>query len=173
MHAGEIEVAIARHLNPRQNLIVPNVSWGLGLFEKDLVVLTPSNYAWEIEIKVSKPDLIADKKKTHGHSSNLMKRLYFAVPEELQEEALKHIPERAGLFIVGTSEEHRRNCITYGLSNPYVRLVKAPKINMFARKLNSQEIKKLYELAAMRIWSLKEVIYKLQKQSVIKRRVGC
>ena len=166
MHAGDIEIAIARYLNPRQNLIVPNVSWGLGLYEKDLLVLTQSGYAWEIEIKVSLSDLIADKKKIHHHYSEKIKRLYFAVPEALQEKALLHIPDRAGLFIIGTSEEHRRNCVRYGLTNPYVRLIKSPKINQLARKFTDKEIKKLYELAAMRIWSLKEVIYKLQREKL-------
>lgn len=39
---------------------------------------------------------------------------------------------------------------------------KCAEINTKARKFNAEEIKKLYELAAMRIWSLKEIIYKLQ-----------
>ena len=43
--------------NYRANLIVPNISWGLGLHECDLLVLTSSGYATEIEIKVSKADL--------------------------------------------------------------------------------------------------------------------
>lgn len=150
MHSGEIEVALANYLNPRMNLIVPNISWGLDLYEIDLLVLTQSQYAWEIEIKTSLSDLKADNNKKHGHYSNKIKRLYFAVPEELQEEALKHIPERAGLFIVSESM--------------HVRLIKAPKLNMRARKFNAEEINHLYKLAAMRLWSLKERIYRLQKK---------
>jgi hypothetical protein len=49
MHAGDIEIAVARHFNPRQKLIVPNVSWGLGFhYELDLLVVTQSRYAWEV-----------------------------------------------------------------------------------------------------------------------------
>jgi hypothetical protein len=154
MHAGDIEIAIARYLDPRMNLIVPNVSWGLGYYEKDLFLLTPAGYAWEIEIKVSKSDLIADKKKLHGHYNEKVKRLYFAVPETLEKDALSLIPERAGLFIV-----------IEGYSQNYVRLVRTPKININAMKLTEAEIKKLHELAAMRIWSLKEVVYKLQREA--------
>ena len=50
---------------------------------------------------------------------------------------------------------------------PNVELVKAPKINKNARKLNDKEMSKLYELAAMRIWSLKRVIYNLQRRNKI------
>jgi hypothetical protein len=158
LHSGDIEIMIARHLNPRLNLIVPNVSWGLGSYEKDLLVLTPNGYAWEIEIKVSKSDLIADKKKTHGHYSNLIKRLYFAVPEYLEKDALLHIPERAGLFIITNPFTKNGKYI-----DSYVNLVKAPLINTKATKLSDKQIKKLYELSAMRLWSLKEVIYRLQR----------
>jgi hypothetical protein len=157
MHSGEIEVLIAKYLNPRINLIVPNISWGLDLHEIDLLVLTKSGYAWEIEIKTSLSDLKADKKKKHGHYSNKIHRLYFAVPAELKEEALLHIPERAGLFIT-------HNEINLQGKFGCVSLVRAPKLNTKARKFNDKEIKHLYELTAMRIWSLKEIIYKLQKE---------
>jgi hypothetical protein len=153
MNSLDIEIAVAQHLGYRQNLIVPNVFWGLGFrHELDLLVLTPSKYAWEIEIKISKSDLIADQKKSHQHYSEKIKRLYFAVPEELKEFALLHIPERAGLFVV--SQEHRLNATYYG--NLYTTLIKLPKINKSARILNDNEINKLYQLCAMRIWSLKQ-----------------
>lgn len=150
MHTGEIELAIARYFNPRLNVIVPNISWGLDLHEIDLLVLNPSNYAYEIEIKTSLSDLKADKNKKHGHFSNKIRRLYFAVPVELQKEAIEHIPERAGLLTIKT--------------NTQVTLVKSPLLNIKARKFNDKEIKKLYELSNMRLWNLKEIIYKLQKR---------
>ena len=153
LHAGDIEVAIARHLNPRINLIVPNIFWGLEFnHEIDLLVVTQNRYAWEIEIKISVADLKADLKKKHCHGSSKIKRLYFAVPCSLKEKAIELIPNDAGLFIVDETE------------NRWVHLVKAPIINCNARKFNDGEIQKLYELAAMRIWSLKETIYRLQTE---------
>jgi len=149
MHSGEIELALARYFDTRENLIVPNISWGLNLHEIDLLVLNSSNYAYEIEIKISLSDLKADQNKKHQHLSNKIKRLYFAVPLELKLEALKYIPERSGLFIV---EDNTR-----------VTLIKLPIINKNARKFNDNEIKKLYELSNMRLWNLKEIIYRLQK----------
>lgn len=150
LHEGDMQVILARYFNSSSNVIVPNVSWGLGLHEIDLLILTSSNYAWEIEIKISISDLRADKKKHHAHYSNKIKRLYFAIPEKLQEGALPLIPERAGLLLVAP--------------NHYVRLIKAPIINKAARKFTDKEVQKLYELAAIRLWSLKEVVYRLQRE---------
>jgi hypothetical protein len=155
LHAGHIEVLLARHLGTSQNVIVPNISWGLHIHEVDLLVLTQSGYVWEIEIKTSLSDLKADAKKSHGHYSEKIKRLYFAVPQELQDKALELIPERAGLFVIGESLVDNKL---------YVKLVKAPFVNKKARKLSDTEIKKVYELAALRLWSLKEIIYRLQEE---------
>ena len=54
MKTIEMEVALMKHFGIRQNIIVPNVSWSFLNYEADLVVLTKSNYATEIEIKISK-----------------------------------------------------------------------------------------------------------------------
>ena len=156
MNSTQIELALVRHLNSRINLIVPNVYWGLGLhYEADLIVVKPSQWAYEIEIKTSLPDLKAEKKKRYNaHCSNKFKYLYFAVPEKLKEQALELIPERSGLFIVKENE--------------MVILVRPPKINKNARKLNLNEMKKLYELCQMRIWNLKEIIYSNRLKRIVR-----
>jgi len=158
LHAGDIEIAIAKHLNPRINLIVPNISWGLWFnHEIDLLVVTQNKYAWEIEIKISVSDLKADLKKEHHHESAKIKRFYFAVPETLKDKALELIPKNAGLFTV----EEDDTC--------WVHLVKAPTVNINARKFNDEEMQRLYELAAMRLWSLKETIYRIQREKPKKK----
>lgn len=45
-------------------------------------------------------DLLADKKKAHGHYNKKIGRLYFCVPAALVDFAAQHIPERAGLLTV-------------------------------------------------------------------------
>ena len=150
MNSCEIEVAIARHFNPRMNLIIPNVSWGLNFpYELDMIIVTPRHYAKEIEIKVSIPDLKADKRKRWAHTSDKVRQLYFAVPDNLKDKSISLIPERAGLLTVKIVEDFW-----------VVSLVKAAKINKSARKLNEEEIIKLGNLAAMRIWNLKESLLK-------------
>jgi hypothetical protein len=55
------------------------------MHECDFLLLTKNRYLWEIEIKVSKADLIADKKKIHGHINSNVKRLYFALPHYMED----------------------------------------------------------------------------------------
>jgi len=66
MTSKEIEILVADYFNYRANLIVPNVSWGLGVHECDILVLTKAGYAWEVEIKTSVADVKADLKKSTG-----------------------------------------------------------------------------------------------------------
>ena len=149
MKTIEIEVELMRYLNIRQTLIVPNIYWGMGLnYECDIVKLSSSNYATEIEIKVSRQDLLKDKDKNHNHFSNLFKFLYFAVPEKLQELALKEIPIRAGLFIVGKNKYDRL----------FVREIRKPLLNKTCRQWTKEERYKLAELGSMRILGLKKKI---------------
>lgn len=59
----DIELATASHFDSRANLIVPNISWGMGLdHEIDLAIVNPkSGYMREVEIKISKSDLVPVK----------------------------------------------------------------------------------------------------------------
>lgn len=159
-HCGEIELAVAKYFNPRQNLIVPNISWGMCSHECDLMVLTQSNYAYEIEIKISAGDLKADAHKTHKHESKLIKLLYFAIPEYLLPYA-EHIPKRAGIIKVwreyfGTPEDPTWR--------DYCSVVKAPKVNKEAEKWEDRRRMELMRLSTMRIWSLKETCQRLAKE---------
>lgn len=145
--ATDMEILVAQFLNPRINLIVPNVSWGMGIHECDLLCVTKNRYLWEVEIKISKADLIRDKRKYHGHYDKRVKRLYFAIPDYL-EKHIEHIPERAGIIIADTRYERLR-----------CRLLRSATENG-RHQINEAEYIKLMHLGAMRIWGLKS---KLQK----------
>ena len=136
MKTLEMEIAIMSHLGVRQNIIVPNVSWAFINYEADLVSLTQSGYATEIEIKVSKADLKKDKEKKHNHDSKLFKYLYFAVPKELTEFALSEIPEKAGLYEV----YERASGDGY-----WVKQIKPPLLNKSHVKWNIDQRIKLAE----------------------------
>lgn len=141
---GEIELALSKYFNPRVNIIVPNVWWGLGLgHECDVFVLTPSMYAYEVEIKTSKADLIADLKKPHLHSDVKIKKLYFAIPKKM-ENCVDFIPSHAGILIVENNGliEKRREAAN----------------NEKAIKLKDTQKQKLLHLGVMRIWGLKRRI---------------
>ena len=150
----DIELAVAKHFGWRHNIIVPNVSWGLGFrHELDLLVYTGSGKAWEVEIKVSKQDLLRDALKAHQHRSEFIHRLYFAVPETLQD-LIQEIPERAG-FIVCRARPYGR---------PQVNVVRPARLNPGVKPWPDSRVRKLLELASMRVWTLKEHLY-LKKYS--------
>ena len=140
--ANHIELAVAHLYSWRENIIVPNVSWGLqGLgHEADMLIVNPQSlYTKEIEIKVSASDIMADLEKRHGHHSDLIKELYFAVPEALAGHC--GIPQRAG--IIAVSDDLK------------ARVVRRPEINRQAKPLNRHQLNKVLHLGVMRIWSLK------------------
>lgn len=140
MNCTYIEIAISKLFNPRANIIVPNVSWGLGIHECDVLVLRKSGWAYEIEIKTSRADLLRDQNKSHGHKSNLIRGLYFAVPESLAN-LIESVPLSAGFIIV---REHHNS-----------HIVREATLNDGARKLTDAERLKVAHLGTMRIWGLK------------------
>lgn len=138
----EIETAIAHFIGIRKNLIIPNISWGIGIHECDLFVLTASGYAWEVEIKVSRSDLVRDQYKSHHHEHNKIKRLYFGIPENITPH-LHYIPENAGIIVVNI----------YGVCR---KIREAKTTGNY--KFSEAERFKIARLGSMRIWSLKKKI---------------
>ncbi len=153
----DIELAVARHYNPRVNIIVPNISWGLGLHECDLLVVTKAGIAYEIEIKTSKSDVKADRRKRHKHQSWKIQKLYFALPHYLIEECEEYIPERAG--IISVLENH---CV--------IKIREAKKQNDY--KFSDKEKVSLVRLGAMRIWPLKRILRDTYNKKYSKKRIN-
>ena len=147
MKTLDVEIAMLSFLNVRQNIIVPNVSWGMGVHECDLLMLTKTGYATEFEIKVSKADLKIDNRKGHGHRSNLIKYLYFVIPEKLKDIALDIIPKRSGLYI-----------ISEGNNRYYVKKIRKAEKNRLALKWTYEQRLHLAHLGVMRILTLKKTI---------------
>jgi hypothetical protein len=148
----EVEVAIARHFGITTHVIVPNVSWGMFRYELDLVVLnSKSFYADEVEIKISRSDLKRDSKKHHNHdwNGNMIRRLYFAMPEKLSN-CLDLVPERAGILLVE--------------SDGRVKVWRNAKIDSSAHKWTFEQAFKLGRLGTMRVWDLKSSTRTLKQQ---------
>lgn len=150
----EIESNLAREFNYRQNIIVPNIYWGIvGIqHECDLLVLRPSGWAIEIKIKRSMADLKADKKKNHTHSSGMIRELWFAVSEKWDPNKVnKLVPKRAGIVTYSDVMEYGH------IKGTYVTITKIrqPTRCQYALKWEDHERQKLLELAYMRIWAMK------------------
>lgn len=139
MTTPDLEKAVVGLLNPRKNAIVPNVSWGLGLrHECDLLYLDDKNRFTEVELKVSKYDLLADFKKPHGHISSFISRLAYAVPENLLELAIEVVPKECGIIVA------YEDMI-------YAQWVRIPKHNKL-RVPDNKKIIKFLKLGTIRIW---------------------
>lgn len=153
LNSTDLEVAVAIGFDYRRNLIVPNVWWGLNFeHEIDVLVLTPANYAYEIEIKISASDLRRDFLKTHAHTSNRLRKQFFCVTKKLESLALELIEARCpswGLIVVETQR--------------MMRIIRPAKTNKLATPFSAEERQKLYDLASMRTWSLKQSLAERQK----------
>lgn len=136
----EIESVIANHFGVRTNLIVPNISWGFGIHECDLLIVSKAGYCTEVEIKISAADLKKDLSKGHKHKSNKIKYLYFAIPSYLAN-YVEFIPVNAGIFVI--TSKHRVFCIA------------KPVQNSSCRAITLQEQYEVARLGALRIWGLK------------------
>jgi len=159
----DMEIAVATYFDYRQNLIVPRVSWGMYFnHECDLLILTKNNYAYEVEIKISRSDLMVDRKKKHCHYSDKIKKLYFAIPEYLKKH-IDLIPEHAGIIIVSKNENTSSFAPSlWGKQNEkYYCNVERKALSKSKYKMTDKERYNLARLGSMRIWSLKKRLNKL------------
>lgn len=151
----EMEVALMKHFKFTQNVVVPNISFGMGLHECDLLVVRKSMWMIEIEIKISKQDFLNDLKKKHGHKDrkNRIKELYYAIPDYIYDDVKSLLPKNAGLIVCSK----KRNKIFCGV------VVKPKKIKN-SRKLTQKEYIKLLELGCMKIFAVKNRLSKVTKK---------
>lgn len=170
----EIEVAIAKHYGTRQNIIVPNISWGFSwndkegwhsMHECDVFVIKKTGYAVEIEIKRSKNDLLNDFKKRHKHKSSKIRELFYAIPRENVDEWSKLIPKHAGIIAYEKYEEEIWDKKKHNWSGKYkwamlARRIRNAEPNKKATKLTIEEQLKIARLGTLRIWNLKEKMIK-------------
>ena len=147
-----MEEALSRYFNCRQNIIVPNISWGFFIHECDLLIIRKSGYVLEVEIKISKADLKKDRDKEHNHEDHYkrIKELWFAIPDYLQD-SIDLIPKNAGIITVYYNEWAEKL---------YCKALREPVVNTKARNLLENEILKIARLGTMRIWNLKRKLIK-------------
>lgn len=153
----EIEYFIAKDAGWRNHVIIPNVSWGFfNSHEADIVILSPSGYLTEIEIKRSCSDLCNDFKKATTHYENKVENLYYAVPRAIAGKCWERIVE--------SFHGNMPKCgvLTYTEGGAIDIYKKAPSLSAMAHKqkdsnrLFLEEQLKLARLGTMRYWSLAE-----------------
>lgn len=162
----DIEVAISKYFGVRQNIIVPNISWGFHwMHECDMFIVTKAGIVTEVEIKISKSDLLKDFEKGHNHQDRegRITYFYYAFPETLYEKVKDLIPLDAGILTC-----YRPDWDSDG-TRVYMHEKRKPTKRKNTRKLTPEEQLKIAWLGTMRIWSLKEKIIKLQNDGVVKK----
>ena len=154
---AEMEVAIAKYFGIRQHIVVPNVSWGFFNHECDMFLIRKSGYGFEVEIKRSKSDMMADFKKKHGHSDrkNRIVQLYYAFPEELLPKVEALVPEDCGIITVSISEWNDK---------AYASMRRDAKRRKGAKRLTQKEQLQIARLGTLRIWTLKEKLNGLKRK---------
>jgi hypothetical protein len=153
LNIHEIEYAIAkdRRFNFLKNDVLINISWGFLYHEADMLIVSKTGYISEIEIKRSIADLRNDfTKKNHTHSSQLINKFYYAVPEKLV--------EKTKLLLL----EHKRvaGIISYSENKKINIIIEAP--NLKKRKITLEERVKLLRLGNMRVWRMHKYFEKLE-----------
>jgi hypothetical protein len=161
--AADIELALARYFNSRRNFVIPNISWGFRQlnYEVDVMVVTPSRYAYDVEIKVSVGDLKRDASKhkwLYCRDQHYFRRSYFAVPESMLN-VIDLIPDHAGVLAV--SYNHRQSWYE-------TREVRAAAVDNRARKVTEAELAQLGRLAMLRMWDLKHNLRILSRKALTK-----
>jgi hypothetical protein len=157
----EIELALKRMFDPRRQLVVPNVSWGAGLHECDLLVISKAGYATEVEIKTNMQDLKRDSKKSHLHLHPKLRALYYALTADMidRHSALDHIPETAGVI-----KMYRASDGNEAAAGRVCAFTIREAVETDANKWSPQEVAEIYRLGALRIWTLKEKVLKLRNE---------
>lgn len=152
-----IELAIAEVFGIRNNIIVPNVSWGFfATHEADLVIINKSGYMSEVEIKRSWQDFLNDFKKHTTHDEGKVMWKYFAVPSSLCEKVWQYLCDNGHkdwgviqYFEDGTA------CPKYYPDNIH--------LTTKSNRLFLEEQLAIARLGSMRIWKLKEKLADMMK----------
>lgn len=148
----DIELAVMSLWGIRQNVIVPNISFGHGVHECDLFILTKSDCTIEVEIKTSMADLKKDVEKPHGHRSKKIRQLYFALPDNIIEKGIEHVPERAGIISISYLSPRKKFV---------AKVIREAKVNKDFIKPTEQEKFNITRLGCMRIYGLKSKLKQL------------
>lgn len=144
LNEKEFQHCIVRCLYSKRLFIsCPNISWGFGFHEMDLICVSQTRVATEIEIKISIADLIRDGRKKHGHDCMKIKNFYYALPQKLIEKSLPYIKSDDGIIGVNYDPVAKKLC------SYFYRKCKPRKVFEY---LTESETLNVARLGLMRYW---------------------
>lgn len=157
---GTICAVLARKVFNTDLCVLPNTIW-TG-YEADLLVCTTDLYLIDVEVKISRADLKADKdkdkwwKRSWGHFNPITKlyekpepqpreypvkiwKHYYAMPKSIwKDELLEHIQPISGILLVN--------------DNGRIECIKRAKPDRKAEKIKPEHAIELARLASFRMW---------------------
>jgi hypothetical protein len=144
----QIQVALYNStlFNKRQDIMIPNLSYGLLDYEADFVSISKSGYLTEVEIKRSFEDFKADFKKKHNHNDFHVYYFYYCIPESIFNKVNKYLQENQSTKAILTYDENGF------IFNKHIGFSR----NYNGRKLFIEEQLKVARLGCLRMWNLKE-----------------
>lgn len=151
----ELELAVMDAYDIRKNTIIANVQSGMGVKECDLLMLRPTGYATEFELKLTKGDLMKDFNKTDGHVSELIKETFFVMPMNVVSTAIQVLPKNFGVIGVKRDKDF----------NPVMEQIRDAQSNPNARKWTDEERMQFLRLGCMRLYKLKKDLVKCRRAS--------
>lgn len=166
----DVQSMLAGHFDARRNLVVPNVSWGFFAgYEADLVIVTPSGYLTEIEIKRSWGDFLADFRKRFYHDDPRIARFFYAVPECMYGPCREYVETLVGEGSPLVRDRVPGFVVYRTPSEPKYRRV--TEMGGFSRrtpagvqKLTGEEMYQLARLGTLRYWSLLDKLASAEKR---------
>lgn len=160
----EIEEMIIRsEVSIRNEIAIPNLSWGMLPYEADIVVINKTGYMREYEIKRSFQDLKADFKKKCYHDAEQIYQFFYVLPFSIKEKAIElfrtHQREDAYIRAFGISTEYREALPAIIFYNDDGQIVERTRFNGHLyghhRKLFIEEKLTITRLLSIRYWNLR------------------
>jgi hypothetical protein len=174
-----IKSIVKYYFHPRRWAACPNVSYGLsqvvGEFaEADLIAISKSGRIHEVEVKLTKQDYLANRKKTRFNFPLSIDYFWFAIPRKIEDFVIdeinkskkcidnKHffstnIEKVAGVFVIDEDED--------GI-HPYIVL--GPKKirgkNEYTLKKSQSLRTDVWRLCSLRYWSSMGITYGSDKK---------
>ena len=141
--------------DPRVNTAVPNVTYFSG-YEMDLLIISKSGYATEIEVKLNISDFKNDFKKKKFHDCKMVTSMYYCVPSKIIDQVKAKLDTDFPKFGIISFEWVKGNPNLDNSDHLYFEMVKSAQKKYPAYKWNRFEIQKALYLCMLKMWSLRK-----------------
>ena len=157
------EMIVYKEVALRNEIAIPNLSWGMLPYEADLAVINKTGYMREYEIKRSFQDLKADFKKKCYHDAEQVYEFFYVLPVSIKEKAIElfraHQTDDAYIKAFGRTTENHEALPAVIFYNDEGHIAERIRFNGHLhgnhRKLFLEEKLTITRLISIRYWNLR------------------